>query len=271
MNLRQALTKKLTKKEMEFLKTSFDIIGDIAIIEIPKELVKKQKLIAETLMKIHKNVKTVCRKASERKGELRLREMRYIAGRRSTETTHKEYGCNYRLDIRKVYFSPRESTERDRIARLTDNGETVMIMFAGVGPFSILIAKRKKAEVISVELNKDACRYAQENMHLNRVASRVDVVCGDVRKVCRPFFGRCDRVVMPLPREAHRYLDVAFKSLKPKGGTIHFYYAGSFEEAGKHIKGCADKLNKKTKILRKVKVLPYAPRVWKVCLDVRVR
>ena len=271
MKLRKALEKKLTKNELSHLKTSFDIIGDIAILEIPPQLVKKQKTIAETLMKLHKNIKTVCKKGSERKGELRLRIIKYVAGRKSTETIHTEFGCKYKLDVRKVYFSPRESTERDRIAKQVVNGEIVMVMFAGIGPFSILIAKRKKTDVISVELNKDACKYTKENTHLNSVAASVDVLCGDVKRVCKPFISKCDRIVMPLPKSGYKFLDTAFKCLKPRGGVIHFYYTGSMEEAEKHIKRSSDKLNKKIKILRKNRVLPYAPRVWKVCLDVKVK
>ena len=270
MNLREALSKKLTKKEMGFLKTSFDIIGDIAIIEMPSELVKKQKTIAETLMKIHNNVKTVLKKGSKRRGELRLRDLKYIAGRRNTETIHTEFGCRYKLDVRKTYFSPRESTERDRIANLVRNGETIMVMFAGIAPYSILIAKRKNADVYSVELNKDAYGYAKENIHLNHVAAKVEVIRGDVRKVCKPHYGKCDRVVMPLPKEGYNFLDIAFKCVKPKG-IVHFYLTGSFEEAEKYIKGTAKKINRKVRIKKKTRVLPYSPGVWKVCLDVEVK
>ncbi len=271
MNIKDLLQNKLSQKELESLKTSFDIIGDIAIIEIPPELTKKQKIIAEGIMKIHKHVKSVYKKASAREGELRLRDIKYVAGRRKTETVHKEFGCNYKLDVKKVYFSPRESTERGRVANEVNNGETVMVMFAGVGPFSILIAKRKDVNVYSVEINRDACKYAKENTHINRVAAKVDIVCGDARVVCKKFYGKCDRVVMPLPKEGYRFLDVALKCIKPKGGIIHFYYAGSFEEAKKKIKEAANKLKRKVKIMKKVKVLPYAPRIWKVCLDVEVK
>jgi tRNA (guanine37-N1)-methyltransferase len=256
MNLREALSKKLTKKEMENLKTSFDIIGDIAIIEVPPKLVKKQKIIAETLMKIHNNVKTVLKKGSERKGELRLRNLKYMAGRKSTVTLHTEFGCKYKLDVKKTYFSPRESTERNRIADLVKKGETVLVMFAGIAPFSILIAKRKDVDVYSVELNKDAHRYAKDNIHLNHVASKVEVVNGDVRKVCKSYYSACTRVIMPLPKEGYKFLDVAFKCVKPKG-IIHFYFAGSIEEGEKHIKKVADKLNRKVTIKKRTRVLPY--------------
>ncbi len=221
-------------------------------------------------MKVHRNVRTVCRKGSERKGELRLRDIVYVAGSRKTETVHAEFGCRYKLDVRKAYFSPRESTERERIAGLVKNGETVMVMFAGVAPFPILIAKRKNATVYSVELNKDACNYAKENLHLNRVAARVDVICGDARIKCKPYYGKCDRVVMPLPKQGYMFLDVAFRCLKERG-MVHFYYAGSEDEAESHIKSCAKKMKKSIVIKRRVRVLPYSPGKWKLCLDVDVR
>ena len=271
MNLRQALSGKLKPEEMQHLKTSFDIIGHVAIIEIDPPLRKRQKLIAETLMRIHKNVKTVCRKGSERKGDLRLRDIKYVAGSRKTETTHVESGCRYMLDVRKTYFSPRESTERDRIAGLVKNGETVMVMFGGIAPFAILIARRKDISAYSVELNRDACRYAEKNVALNRVSGKVRSICGDVRQKCSPYYGSCDRVIMPLPRQGHAFLDVAIRCLKPEGGTIHFYYAGPEAEAKRYIKDAGQKLKRKIRVRRVVQVLPFAPRTWKLCLDVDVK
>ena len=49
----------MTAKEIENLITSFDLVGDIAIIEIPGELKKKEKIIAKTLLGLHKNIKVV--------------------------------------------------------------------------------------------------------------------------------------------------------------------------------------------------------------------
>jgi len=254
---------------------SFDIIGHIAIVEIPERLKRKKKLIAKVIMDLNKHIKTVLEKASERKGIYRIRKYRFIAGERKFETIHKEYGCIFKLDPTKVYFSPRELTERQRIALQVNENETVMVMFAGVAPYAIQIAKKqpKVKEVIAIEINPIAVKYAKENVVLNKVKDKVRVIEGDVKEKCKDFYGKCDRVVMPLPKGAGDFLDIAVKCLKNKG-YIHFYNWGVepniFENAEKIVQEKLGNLGVKYKIINKRKVLPYAPRKWKVCLDIYV-
>jgi tRNA (guanine37-N1)-methyltransferase len=266
--------------ELEKLKderpSSFDIIGHIAIIEVPERLKRKKKLIAKVIMELNKHIKTVLEKASERKGVYRIRKYRFLAGEKNFETIHKEYGCVFKLDPTKVYFSPRELTERQRIASQVKENEVVMVMFAGVGPYAIQIAKKqpKVKEVIAIEINPVAVKYAKENVVLNKVQDKVKVIEGDVREKCKDFYGKCDRVVMPLPKGAEDFLDIAVKCLKNKG-YIHFYNWGAepniFENAEKIIQEKLGNLGVKYKIINKRKVLPYAPRKWKVCLDIYVK
>ncbi len=220
-------------------------------------------------------MKTVCVKEGERGGRLRLRRLRKLAGD-GFETVHTEFGCRYRLDVRKAYFSPRESTERKRVADMVKPGETVLVMFSGIAPYGIMIARSQKnvGKVVCIELNRDACRYAEENAALNRGGGRVEVIRGDVGKESKRFTGACDRVVMPAPTEAYKYLDEAVACAK-KGGFVHFYFIGHeddlFSEAAAIVKESCMEVGRRFKILSRRKVLPYAPRVWKVCLDVEVR
>jgi tRNA (guanine37-N1)-methyltransferase len=255
--------------------SSFDVIGHIAIIEIPPNLKDKKELVAQVIMSLNKHIKTVLEKVSERKGMFRVREYNFLAGEKNFETIHKEYGCIFKLDPTKVYFSPRELTERQRIASMVKEGETVMVMFAGIAPYAIQIAKKqpKVKEVIAIELNPDAVKYARENVILNKVEDKVKVIEGDVKEKCVEFYGKCDRVIMPLPLGGEEFLDVAVNCLKEKG-FIHFYNWGKepniFENAEKIVKEKMEKINVKYEIVGKKKVLPYAPRKWKVCLDVYV-
>jgi tRNA (guanine37-N1)-methyltransferase len=254
---------------------SFDVIGHIAIVEIPPNLEDKKELVAQVIMSLNKHIRTVLEKVSERKGIFRVREYNFLAGEKNFETIHKEYGCIFKLDPTKVYFSPRELTERQRIASMVKEGETVMVMFAGIAPYAIQIAKKqpKVKEVIAVELNPDAVKYARENIILNKVEDKVKVIEGDVKEKCVEFYGKCDRVIMPLPLGGEEFLDVAVNCLKEKG-FIHFYNWGKepniFENAEKIVKEKMEKINVKYEIIGKRKVLPYAPRKWKVCLDVYV-
>ncbi|MFH1978733.1 MAG: class I SAM-dependent methyltransferase family protein [Candidatus Aenigmatarchaeota archaeon] len=271
------MKEKLSKRELEKLKTSFDLVGDVAILEEVEGLKKYDKQLAEAVMKVNKHVQTVCKKLGEREGELRLRKIKVIKSKRvrkKTETIHKEFGCSFFLDVKKTYFSPRESTERQRILDQVKHGETILVMFSGIAPFSIIIAKKKNVKVYSIELNKDACKYAVKNVELNKVQDKVEVICGDVKKETKRFYRKCNRVLMPLPKDAYKFLPEAIKAVK-QSGVIHLYHVSPeedlFTEPVKLIKEEANKLKRKVRILNKRKVLAYGPRTWKVCIDFEVQ
>ncbi|MBN2102286.1 MAG: class I SAM-dependent methyltransferase family protein [Candidatus Aenigmarchaeota archaeon] len=273
MNIRDILKEKLTEEELSHLRTSFDIVGDIAIIEIPEEIQSRKKEIAKAILKVHKNVHNVCMKTGAREGEFRLRGVELIAGE-TTLTTHMESGCKILVDVAKAYFSVRESTERLRIAEMVKPKETVMVLFAGVGPYAIVIGKKRPdiGKIYALEINPDAVRLMEDNVRINRLQTKVFPVLGDARKDCKPYYGKCNRVIMPLPHTAHKFLDVAFHLLKKKGGTIHLYH---IEDEGDVSTEVMDKMKefsgkRKYEISEKRKVLPYSPGSYKFCIDVRV-
>ncbi len=280
MKIKDLLTNVLTQAEMKKLITSFDIIGDIAIIEIPRGLEKKEKLIAKALMTVHKNIKVVAKK-SQIEGTYRIRKLRVIAGERRTETIHKEHNCIIKLDTSKVYFSVRLSHERERIAAQVKNGENVLVMFAGVGPFALVIARKKpNAKIIGIELNPVAAEYFKENIKLNKLKN-CEALYGDVRKLIAKrktqdsrLICWADRILMTLPKNAEDFLDVAF--LAAKNNTIvHFYHFGPeekvFDDAETKITNAAKKSNLKIKILNKKIVRPYAPKIVQVCIDFKMQ
>jgi len=273
--LKDLLTKKLTKQELSSVPSSFDIVGSkekaVAIIEIPKELKKKENIIATALMKQHKNVKTVFAKESPRKGTYRTRKLKIIKGKRNTEVMHVESGCRFLLDPKKVYFSPREGTERLRIAEKINKREVIMVFFAGVGTFPIIIGKKSNpGKIIGIEINPIAVKYFKENIRLNKLEG-IEVIRGDVKKQAKRFYGKCNRVLMPLPESAEEYLEEAIKCLD--SGIIHFYCfaeENKINEKKRRISSVARKLKKKTKSLSVSKVLPYGPRIWKYRIDFRI-
>ncbi|RLF04502.1 MAG: class I SAM-dependent methyltransferase family protein [Thermoprotei archaeon] len=223
-------------------------------------------------MKEHKNVKSVLKKLSERKGIERIREYKLLAGDPNTEVTHKESGCRFKLDPRKVYFSGREGTERLRIAEQVKPNEFVLVMFSGVSPFSIIIARKQPQiqKIISIEINPIAHEYAKENIRLNKVQDKVIPILGDVREKVKDYHGKCDRVIMPLPHEAYKYLDLAYKCLKPKGGIIHLYLIEQEKDVEKKVKKLIHDFKKKTSYTIR-KVLPYAPYMNKYCVDISLQ
>ena len=247
----------------------YDIIGSrekaVAIIENNGKL-------AEEIMKKHKNVKSVLRKVRGRRGEFRLYELELVAGDENTEVVHKEYGMRFKLDPRKVYFSPREATERQRIASMVKEGEEIFVMFAGIAPYAIAIAKKvKNCRILCVELNPKACEYARENIRLNKVEEKIEIICGDVREVCKNLKKKFDRIIMPLPEKACEFLDCAFFVAK-ENCIIHVYGISEeerlFRDVEEKIMENAQKYGAKVEIINSVKVLPYTPRKWKVRIDV---
>lgn len=277
VQLKERLKTRLPEELLRLVPRAFDVVGGrekaVAIVEIPTELAGYERAIAEEIMSGNKRVKSVLVKLGPRKGEYRLREYLLAAGDRNTEVVHVESGCRLKLDPQKVYFSPREGTERLRIAEKVRPGETVMVFFAGAGPFAIIIGKKTKAEeVAGIEINPDAVRYFEENIRLNRLEN-VRAVPGDVAEKAKEFHGRCDRVIMPLPERALEFVDDAIRCIKPKGGFVHLYIFGKEEEiaqARRTIENAARKEGREVEILGHELVLPWGPRIWKMRIDFRV-
>lgn len=230
--LRSILSRSLSPEDLLRVYSSYDIVGDIAIMPITEESLKLGPSVAEAIMKVHRNVKTVLAQSGPVAGDLRLRQLVFVAGEKKTATLHKEYGCVFSVDVEKVFFSPRLSYERMRIAKLIRGPEIVLNMFAGVGCFSIVIARYSAAEkVYSVDVNPVAVRLMRRNVRMNRVYGRVMPLLGDAAQTVSGGLNRlADRVLMPLPQKASEYLPDAVHALKEQGGWVHFY---GFEHSGR--------------------------------------
>ena len=273
MTIKELLKKKLKPEELALVPSSFDLMGSkekaVAIIDIPKELDEKQEIIAKAIMKKHKNVKSVLKKASPIRGVYRTREYVLIAGNKKTEVTHAENSCRFLVDPQIVYFSPRESTERLRVSEQVREGEIVMVFFAGVGPFPIVIEKKAKpSRIIAVEINPAAVEYFWKNIKLNK-SEKIEVILGDVTGNVEQFRGICDRVFMPLPEKSIEYVSEAIKCLKP-GATCYFYCFSSereLDDKKEKIQSIAKAMKKKIRFTGIQRVLPYGPRIWKYRID----
>jgi tRNA (guanine37-N1)-methyltransferase len=256
---------------------AMDIVGDIAIIEIPPGFEEHRNVIGRAVLESNKNIHTVLAKAGAVTGTYRLRELKFVAGEKKTETVHKENGCIYQVDVSKAYFSPRLSQEHKRVASLVEEGETVVDLFAGIGPFAILIAKtHENVKVCAVDANPYAAEYLKTNIRLNRVIEKVHPLSGDAKQIVNEkASGIADRVIMNLPGKATEFVDAACQALKPGGGTVHFYgfidasnsledmklgFAKAVEKSGRRVDG----------VLSGRMVRETAPHEWQAVLDVCV-
>ncbi|HIH19072.1 TPA: class I SAM-dependent methyltransferase family protein [Candidatus Micrarchaeota archaeon] len=273
-SLEEELAGKLTASELGELVKSFDMIGDIAVVEIPAPLAKKQRLIASAIMKNHRNIRTVAKKTGGTSGEFRIRPVRVIAGARRTRTIYREAGCEFELDLNKTYFSPRLGTERTRIASLVKPGEKVLVPFAGAGPFAIRIAKMQaKANVVGIELNPAAAKYFKSNIKRNRCRN-VSAVKGDVARLLPgKLQGKFDRIAMPLPKDGIHFLKNVLPCLK-KGGVLHYYAFGSavepFAEAEMQVMDAALDRGRHAHLLFRRIVRPYSKTTVQVVIDTKI-
>ena len=255
-----------------------DFVGDIGIVEITKELEPYKKVIGQALLKANKNVRTVFAKAGAVTGTYRLRDYTFVAGERKTTTVHREYGCRFYVDVAKTYFSPRLSFEHSRVASLVKDGEKIVDMFSGVGPFVVMIAKtHPNVKVYAVDVNPDAVSYLERNVRVNRVDGRVIPILGDARQIVNgKLIGIADRVIMNLPEKAFEFVDIACRAIKSIGGIVHFYTfikaPVSLEDATKSfteaIKGQGRDVEA---VLFSRFVRETAPHEHQVVLDARIR
>ena len=267
--LKAALESILTKEELKYLIRAYDIVGDIAIMTIPDELVHKEKEIADVLLSLHKNINVVCKRDSIHGGEFRTQKLTILAGEDRKETMHKENRCTLYLNPETCYFSARSGTERKRIASLVRPGEDILVMFSGVCPFPLVISKNSDAnEIVAIEKNPDAHAYALKNIKKNK-AENIRAICGDVHEVIPTLQRRFDRVIMPLPKTGQDFLELAIDILEPRG-TIHFYDFQDADEFSVAVDKIKKICKKKSKDLISVKVVvcgQYAPRVNRICVD----
>ena len=243
----------------QYLPSSYDVLGSIAIVKLSDEVRQHAPEIGRAIIATQKAIRTVCSDIGVA-DEFRKRRIEVIAGETELETVHKEYGLVFKMDISKVFFSPRLATERELVSNQVAPGEVVIDMFAGVGPFSIMIAKHRSPKVVhAIDSNPDAIRYMEENIALNKVGN-VSPILGDARARVAEL-EKADRIIMNLPHSAHEFMSDAVRALRP-GGTIHYYVIaeeGDLEQRLDDIRLLAVREGRVMKQLSKRKVKSYSP------------
>ncbi len=255
----------ISPEDLLGFRPSFEVVGDIAMVED-----RDAERVAAALMSTCKSIKTVIAPISDVEGEFRTRRFRHVAGEARTVTLHKEHGLRYRVDLEGAYFTPRLGTERLRIAGLVSPGEVVLDMFAGVGPFSLLLAK-KGAKVIAMDKNPVAVKYLRENALLNKV-NGIEILEGDAAELALRYENRADHVIMNLPHSACEFLIPAMRAAKSQG-MVHYYCIAPDDDLYRDlalIKKAAEEMDLGAEVLYKEIVRSYAPHRSNVVIDFRL-
>jgi len=251
------------------LPSSYDTLGSIALVKVADEVLPYAKNIGDAIIATQNAIRTVCLDSGV-VDQFRTRDIKVIAGEKTFETVHREYGMVFRMDVSKVFFSPRLATERDIVAKQVEPGETVIDMFAGIGPFSIMIAKTRKPKVVyAIDANPDAIRYMRENVVLNK-AEAVQPIEGDAREQIAKL-DQADRVIMNLPHDARGFLPDAIRALKP-GGVVHFYEIMEEAELDERAHALADVAVREGRVMKEIarrRVKSYSPTMAFYAFDLR--
>ena len=273
--LKKSLENILSPSESEELFSSFDQIGEIIVLRNPDSLKSKKKIIGETLLDQVKTTRSVFYQSSPVEGEFRTRNLEILAGEDNTETEYKESGCRFLVDVEKAFFSPRLSTERERIANLTHDGEIIINMFGGIGMFSILAAKVSKCTVYNIDINPNASLLCEKNIELNKLKGKIISLNGDSVKIIQDKLqNSADRVLMLLPERSDEFLETAILATK-NNGVIHYYshiHADKKQDAAKFSEEHYLNNSKvESKILNSRIVRPVGPRFYQTVVDVQIK
>ena len=273
--LKKALENILSDEDAKDLVSAFDQIGDIIIVRIPDSLISKKKIIGKALLEQVKTAKTVFHQSSPVEGDFRTRNLELIEGDEKTETEYRENGCRFIVDVEKAFFSPRLSTERERISNLVNDHDVIINMFGGVGMFSLLAAKKKSCTVYNIDINPVASKLCEENIKLNKLKGKVISLNGDATKIIKEQLqDKADRVLMLLPERSDEFLDTAISSLK-KNGVIHYYshiHAEKKQDAPKLSEEHFLNINKiQAEILDSRVVRPVGPRFYQTVVDIKIQ
>lgn len=257
----------LTAEESSNLKTSFDIIGDIVILEIPKELEDKKREIGKATLEFTKR-KSVFMKKSAIHGTTRIRDLELIAGEDNSVTVHKEHGVRLQLNVEEVYFSPRLATERKRVSDTVRENEKILDMFCGIGPFPIVIAKNNNADITAVDINSKAIEYLKKNIKLNKLQGTIRPIASDVNEI--EFKEKFDRIIMNLPGLAYTFLDLAMNLIDEDGIINYYEFSDGYSQGIERLQDAARKKNKKVEIINTRKVKSSSPGMWHVSIDGKI-
>lgn len=257
----------VTTKTVEGEMAEFEVLRQK--VELPRhELVGGIAILAEDdpagaalILKERPSVHTALIAESGVEGEFRTKRFRVLAGEITTATTHTEYGRFFRIDLEKAYFSARLASERQRIVSMMDNHEIVLDMFAGVGPFAIMLAT-KAEQVWACDLNPGAVSLLIRNISQNKMSNIVPMLAdaSSLPEICGRRF---DRIIMNLPLMAEIFLPSAFALCK-SGGMIHLYALESDEKKRDFDKMSVQSINRRF-------VRSYAPGKSHMVYDIRVR
>lgn len=245
---------------------NYQQIGDIAIFN------KISRQEANKFLEKFPRFKTVCTRKGKIYGYYRRPQIQVVLSRAKkdkTITIHKEQGILYKLDVAKLMFAKGNINERHRIAKIARPNETIIDMFAGIGYFSLPLAKKVR-RVYAIELNPVSYQYLKENVKINHL-NNIIAIEGDCSKIVPRLKVKADRIMMGFLPSSFKHLKAA-KAIAKKGTIIHYSCLINRHDQKAGINRLVDNINKivKVKLLKAVDVKSFSPALEHYVLDLLV-
>lgn len=281
------LKDKLPLNTFNLIPKSYDIIGHIAIVEFNRfkdlsyrKASRYKKEFAKALLITNNNIKSIYEKKSEIKGKFRLRKLKLLMGQDNPKAVYRENNCTFNINVKKAFFSPRLAYERKRVANYNfKDHELIIDMFAGVGPFSIQLAKFHDVQIYAFDINPVAYKYLKKNIILNKTKGKINPFNINVKSLLNStstlgneLKHKANRVIMNLPEKSLNFIKIACFLMKLKGGIIHNYQfvnkPQSKERAVESLKGSLEKYFWTIKKISDCRIVKsYSPEIDLVVID----
>lgn len=265
--LREQLKTKIPEIDVKRIMKSYEQLGDIIIVIIPKEYGELRDFIGKSFYESFE-CQTVLEKGFI-SGEFRIPYYKKITGD-GFVTIHKENGILYKIDLSKVMFSSGNIAERIRMSNVSSPDETIIDMFSGIGYFTLPLAKYGKSMVWALEKNPESFDLLLENIHLNKLVGRIMPINTDCLDFNPDF--KADRIIMGYFSDDEKFLLKALDMVK-EGGIIH-YHNTMPEKSESYLKKNIEMiLSKKGRTLKPLyyrKIKKYSPGIWHIVFDFKV-
>ena len=275
----EKLNNILSVEELSLLPRGFQTLGNIIILKLNPKLLEKHKLIGQAYLDLLPKMRSVYINKGRVIGSFREPEnIEFLVGEDNPIVEHKEHGIKYRFNIKKIMFSQGNLNERRFLATLVKKGEIVVDMFAGMGYFSLAIAKHSDVEQIySIELNPTSYKTLLENIKINHLEEKIIAINGDCKREVLELSKsgiRADRVIMGVFPAPKKYIKEALSLTREEGTIFHYEGVAEKEEYISLFKEfeeiCQEEqFNCRLESHRFVK--SYGPNLYHTVLDIFVR
>jgi len=247
---------------------TYEWLGDIVLLKEDDRIDE----IVDAFKKSRHQPRSILRKRSDIKGEERTRDWDIVFGS-ETETIHKENGYEYLVDVTEAYFSPRLATDRRRVCSQIQDGEKVIDMFAGVGPYAIPSADRG-AMVVASDINPSAIDYLRRNAERNDVEDSIMALNANARELVKDYDSYADVIIMNLPHSTSQFMETAIQLLADNGRIVYYGFLSkdkNAEDLEQYLRdNTGGELGNNITVNELKRVRPYAPNVDNIRANIRI-